>query len=431
MVGKATPGRAPAPKVKAFNCPSCGAGVTLRAEGHSVAVVCGSCSSVIDAADSNHQIIMKAMKAVRVQPLIPLGKRGKLHGALWEVIGYLQRSDGTGIYHWDEYLLFNPTKGFRWLMEFDGHWNFIVPIKGKPIAHRAGTITGKARTAVKYLDRVYYLFHQGQAKVQLVLGEFYWRVKVGETVKVADYVDPPEVLSSESDRKEIVWSLGEYIAAETVKAAFQIDKPMPWQKGVAPNQPSTVSSIFPGIAKAWLGFVAALVVLQIGVALTSSNDVVFRRMLEGSMPTVTEPFTVSEEMANLGFDLDTGVDNNWIGLDIDLVNDGTGEVREFEQGAEYYHGYDGGEYWSEGSRRSRVVLSLVPAGTYHLNIRPSGFTQRPYILTVRRDVVTWSNFWLALVLLTVVPAIVWWRTRSFEKSRWSTSDFSPYWSEDD
>lgn len=431
MAGEATAGRPPAPKAKVFNCPSCGAGVTLRAEGHSVSVVCRGCGSIIDATNPNYEIIAKAQKAVRVEPLIPLGKRGKLHGALWEVIGYLQRSDGTGIYHWDEYLLFNPTKGFRWLMEFEGHWNFVMPIKGKPVAHRAGSLIGKVRIAVKYLDRVYYLFHQGRAKVRLVLGEFYWRVTVGETVKVEDYVDPPEILSCESDRKEVVWSLGEYIAADAVKAAFQIDKPMPWQKGVAPNQPSTVSSIFPGIAKAWLGLVAALIALQILVASTSSANVVFRQTLAGNALTVTEPFPITEGLANLGVALESSVDNNWIGLDIELVNDETGAVREFSQGVEHYYGYEGGEYWSEGSRRSTVVLSAVPAGTYHLNIRPSGYTQRPYTVTVRRDVVTWSNFWLALALLSIVPAVVWWRTRGFEKSRWSTSDFSPYWSGDD
>ena len=26
------------------------------------------------------------------------------------------------IYSWDEYLLWNPYKGYRWLVESNGHW---------------------------------------------------------------------------------------------------------------------------------------------------------------------------------------------------------------------------------------------------------------------------------------------------------------------
>src|SRR5687767_1398263 len=92
---------------KVFNCPACGGSVAIRAQGHTVSVACRSCGSVIDATNENHSLISKAHRHLKTEPLIPLGQRGKLHGSLWEVIGYMQRSDGSGVYHWDEYLLFN------------------------------------------------------------------------------------------------------------------------------------------------------------------------------------------------------------------------------------------------------------------------------------------------------------------------------------
>ena len=35
-------------------------------------------------------------------------------------------------YSWREYLLFNPYKGFRYLTEYNGHWNYVTPLKSVP-----------------------------------------------------------------------------------------------------------------------------------------------------------------------------------------------------------------------------------------------------------------------------------------------------------
>ena len=53
------------------------------------------------------------------------------------MIGFQQRSTQSGgeTYSWREYLLFNPYKGFRYLTEFDGHWNFVARHRRRP-GHR-------------------------------------------------------------------------------------------------------------------------------------------------------------------------------------------------------------------------------------------------------------------------------------------------------
>ncbi|MCC6138658.1 MAG: DUF4178 domain-containing protein, partial [Bdellovibrionaceae bacterium] len=202
------------PWVKVFECPSCGAGVTIRAVGMTITAVCGSCASIIDTSNDNYKVLEKASKAGLRLQVINLGHRGKLHGTLWEVIGYMERQDGSGVYTWSEYLLFNPLKGFRWLTEFDGHWNYIITTKSKPkksSSHLSGGSYG--REYARHLDQFYYLFHRGTAKVSYVIGEFYWQVSNGERVSVEDYVAPPEVLSCEKSDSEEIWSLGEYINA--------------------------------------------------------------------------------------------------------------------------------------------------------------------------------------------------------------------------
>ena len=63
--------------------------------------------------------------------VLPIGARSaRFNGTLVKIIGAVTRSVTIeGIkYFWNEYLLYNPTLGFRWLVESDNHWNYVEPI---------------------------------------------------------------------------------------------------------------------------------------------------------------------------------------------------------------------------------------------------------------------------------------------------------------
>jgi hypothetical protein len=45
-------------------------------------------------------------------------------------------------------------------------------------------------------------------------------------------------------------------------------------------------------------------------------------------------------------------------------------------------------------------------------------------ITLVRDVPVWSNFWLTLLGLSIVPLIAWWRGSRFESRRWDESDYA-------
>ena len=80
-----------------------------------------------------------------------------------------------------------------------------------------------ARPFALYAGHTYKHFSGAMAATSFVLGEFPWRVKVGEKVMADDYVDPPLLLSSETTNDEVTWSQGEYIPGTEIWAAFKLE----------------------------------------------------------------------------------------------------------------------------------------------------------------------------------------------------------------
>src|SRR5579859_356218 len=174
-------GPPPKPQVQALNCPKCGAAITLRTFGQAETVACGSCRCILDAKDPNLAILQQFEKLTSdVNPLIPLGTRGKLRGTDYEVIGFQRRhAKIEGItYPWHEYVLFNPYKGFRYLSEYNGHWNDISICKELPMI--GGGMFSSSSGTTNYLGEVYKHFQTSDANTDFVLGEFPWQVRVGE-----------------------------------------------------------------------------------------------------------------------------------------------------------------------------------------------------------------------------------------------------------
>jgi hypothetical protein len=412
------------PFVKVFNCSHCGSSIKISALGMSVMAVCSSCGTVVDTKDENFKVITQFIQKCSFEPIIKIGTRGKLHGSLWEVIGFLERSD-THKFYWHEYLLFNPQKGFRWLTVNSGHWSWVVSVKDKPIDDGA---------AAYYRNRTYDLFHTGKARNTYVIGELYWRANVNETTKVSDFIRAPEILSIEKSVNEIHWSLGEYIEAETVKNAFKLDS-IPSPQGVAPNQLWGNTKAFDGIKSYWLIMMGIVFLLQFKNMVSSEDKIVFSVQREhkedfasGSRPLLTSPFELKDKVGNLELYLKTNLSNKWLELQVELVNDDTGESKEIEFGAEYYHGYSGGESWSEGSQSASFFIPAIPAGNYHINYTTSSEYQNTvnYDFSGKRDVLIWSDFFWACGLISIFPIFMVWRRRSFEVRRWENSDYSPY-----
>jgi hypothetical protein len=422
--------------VGALKCRNCAAPLVIRAAGHSQSVVCGSCGSIADATDPNVGILQQARTRERITPKIPLGASGEWHGTRFEVVGFQRRTitvDDTD-YSWDEYVLFNPQQGFRYLSEYEGHWSDIAVIDGTP----SGRGTGQHATR-ELNGRTFKHFQSAQARTTFVLGEFPWLVRVGETVQVNDYTAPPFLLSCEGTAKEATWSLGTYVRGEALWRAFSVPENPPRPVGVYVNQPSPFAE---RRSKYWGMFVAAaalLLLVAVFRAATSGRPVFDGRyVFDPASPNpafVTDAFTLEGRPSSVAVSLDTNLSNNWMYVNLALINEQTNVALDFGRELEYYFGVEDGESWSSGSKSGRLVVPTVPAGRYYLRVEPEGDAANrvpiSYSLHVKRDTPVWWLYGGALLLLAVPPLWITWRHSAFEQRRWAESDYGGGDEEDD
>jgi hypothetical protein len=426
--------------VRAVNCPSCGGAIELRGLAWTQSVACQHCGAVLDARDPDLRVLQRARERMTVEPLIPLGTRGAWRGAPYDVIGVQQRTITVDEvdYSWREYLLFNPYRGFRYLTEYDGHWNDVVPLPGLPVVAGAGV-----RASAGYDGRTYRLFQTARARTTFVAGEFPWAVRAGDSEEVRDYVAPPHVLSAEGTRHETTWSHGTYVDGRAVWRAFNLPGDPPRPLGIYANQPSphgaNVGSWWSAFA--WLALLCF--VAFVGRAMTARRARVFegRYELSGAptfasavrgdstvtaAPFVTPRFTVPGGTGNVVVETEADVDNEWMYLEYTLVDEATGRAWPLGREVSYYSGSDADGRWSEGRRRDRATLGPVPGGPYVLRVEAAG-QPRPghpvsYTVRVMRDVPATWPFLVALLALLVPPAVATYRTVTFETRRWAESD---------
>jgi hypothetical protein len=420
----------PVVKAKSLHCPGCGGPVELRGFGHTLSVVCPQCHAVLDVSSPLVQILQRAQQAQeQAQPKIPLGTRGQIEGVTWEAIGFQVRQivvDDVP-YSWDEYLLFNPYHGFRYLSEYDGHWNFIRVLPLVPEQSLQGRLRLRAVT--------YRHFQRSNATTIFVLGEFPWRAHRGETAIVDDYIAPPLMLSAETTDGEVVWSLGEYWTGDQIWKAFQLPgRPNP-AVGVYENQPSPHQGRAGAMWRTFLWMAVALAAVMFYFTVSArredvySNRYTFSTGTGGEPSFVTPVFELKGRPSNVELQIHTDLDNNWAYFDLALINQDTGRAWDFGREISYYHGVEGGESWSEGGQSDSVSIPAVPSGHYYLRIEPEMDSKQPaymsYDIAIRRDVPNYMFFLIALVLLMVPPILSTMRIGAFEKARWQESDFAP------
>jgi hypothetical protein len=247
-------------KSERLTCPHCGGPMELRAP-ESQRTTCPSCNALLDVNEGNLKYLETL--AARSKPLVPLGSVGAFAEGKLTVIGYMTRHcivEGI-TYGWEEYLLYDPQIGFRWLVNDSSHWSYVAPVN-------PGDVIDDDKVAT-YGGKKFKQFQQVTAFVDSVYGEFYWRVEVGERTAAKDYVAPPYALSREGSGYEVNWSHGTYMRADEVAAAFKARAvPTPTTIGMAQPNPLKRQTL------PWLGLLLAAVVVGCAVQITASRRLV-------------------------------------------------------------------------------------------------------------------------------------------------------------
>jgi hypothetical protein len=267
------------------------------------------------------------------------------------------------------------------------------------------------------------------ARTDYVLGEFPWRVQVGDAVACKDFVAPPYMLSSETTDGEITWSRAEYMTGSQVWQACKLPGSPPQTYGVFANQPSPHGGVG-GAWRTWLWLNVALAALVLFFMIFSpgrlafSNHYAYAQGVKNDSAFVTPTFQLTGRESNVELRIHTDLDNNWAYFNFALINDQTGQTFDFAREVSYYHDSDG----SEGSRNNSVIIPGVPSGQYYLRVEPEMETNSAFVryeLELRRDVPNYGFFGITALLLLIPPILTTFRRGSFEAARWRESDYAP------
>ncbi|MBI5257144.1 MAG: DUF4178 domain-containing protein [Burkholderiales bacterium] len=210
---------------RTIECPSCGASLEPKLE-TTQSIVCGQCKAVVDLSKGvGGELAHYAQDNAGAPPLIPLGRTGtlalggKAKPLPWQVVGYAERIEvdveaGEEQVTWREYLLYNRTEGFAFLVDAEDGWSYANPITGVP----------KLRDKrADYQGTSYQQLYSYSGAVTYVLGEFYWRLKKGEKTRNTDFAAGDKRLNREQTGQEVTWSAGATLDADVVAKAFGLN----------------------------------------------------------------------------------------------------------------------------------------------------------------------------------------------------------------
>jgi hypothetical protein len=441
-------------KTGAVSCPACGGPITLKGFGAVERVMCPYCGSELDPQDSGELTLLQQAQRQRRQSVLPLHARGELDGVLWEIIGITWREcnvDGI-TYPWQEFLLYNPYRGYRYLIftMTDGHWTLGQVLDGAPQVQ-----AGLGHKRVLFKKDKYKHFQTSMAVVSYVEGEFPWQVHVGDQAVAHDYVAPPYSVSIEEaygpEGQDVNFTKMHHVEGSEVWKAFGLQGSPPPTSGVGMCQPN------PWKKGRWLTWVTFVILLGVWLLATvvyiAGRDV--RVVMSRNNAKVNESFTKDVEIEADGpttLEIQMtghGLSNAWMYVDIMLISQEREEATGVGVTAEEWHGVSGGESWREGDQRPTVVIGDVKPGKYLLQITPQAgdktgnyrlantveapgmkFTPQAapsnlsYDLTIKEDVVLMRYVMLPFVVIVFFPFLYWLFAAVFEGRRWQNSDYA-------
>ncbi|MFH0902249.1 MAG: DUF4178 domain-containing protein [Pseudomonadota bacterium] len=351
---------------RAIECSNCRATISLKTERPELRV-CEYCGAQLDLTAAEAKILGKSdQQGWSWNFPFSVGDPFTFDGARYEIVSRMAFvEDGDPNERTRQYLLYSPCRGTLYLDEYNGSYSLsrtshLMPI-GDPFAASRGD------TIVTHDGRRWVNAGVGEYELRYVDGALPWLARTGDRSRYAEFEahDGSSLqYEVEAQGREIEFGLGRSLDLEEVRQAAG----RPSLSGAAAAELGVATTrrwYFRLIALALASFL-----LNGGLWLwaRSAGKTVLKQDLTPSLlddEVLTEPFVVAKDNSLVKVTVEASrLDNAWASVDLALVEGEDSVLHVFEGDVEYYHGVEGGESWSEGSKDSSAYI-LVPRRGQH------------------------------------------------------------------
>ncbi len=354
---------------------------------------------------------------------LAIGDVGFLKGSEYKVTGILIKKVHPD-YRWTEFILQNDKNEFLYLSLSQGHWMLLTEME-ETFDVKSHPLT------VEHNNLDYNIYDYSNTVIVNAEGFFDFELPQKTIISVVEYIRPPYMISIESMNKVDTAFYGEYIKRSVIRKAFKKTF-MPHQFGVNVIQPE-------GINLRDLAVIFCFTALLI----IATNWYIYKDQFEQNVFSKTirfsefdnkeitsDAFVLKGGSAPMTIKVSTDVNNSWANLNVALVNEETSDEVYASKDIEFYHGYEDGESWREGSESEEFNICGVKEGKYHLLLTPMKAPEDTSNNEMRINVV-WNepssrNVWLVIIGMIVIYLIIRYFSYKFEKERWADSSYSRY-----
>ncbi len=436
---------------RGITCANCGGSLELPANRQVATKVCEYCGTQLDLSTAELSILGQNREGYRPPFILTVGQAGTLGGDRYEVAGRAVYSDQEA-YESREYLLFNPSKGYLWLGEYQGHYTLLSESHAEPKSFKY-----YATASTQVAGQPYRVYEWGTETITYVDGALPWKAYVGQSHNFCTLINPPLVYDIETDGQEREFFSGRYVSNDELWKAFELSGD--------PPKPSTIGAAQPyerPFALKWLmiagGALAAInLCFALWAAAREPEQIVDLAVIPDMElgEAYSEPFRLSAGQI-VSIDVAAQYGSPWEDVTVRFVPEddrglAAAKKRAEEKGkpsSALIHSVPGSSYTSwtpEGSQefrtpatgRYRVYADAKLGSGFKLSsvkgddadakndrvkitnkLKKVGERQRAVRVTISGRIVRAGYFVWAMVICLLLPIFGFWRKRAFEAKRW-------------
>jgi hypothetical protein len=398
--------------VYSIECPKCGAPLDLLGGKRVSTVTCRYCSSVIDL--QKEYRVLSTFRKIRIRPgPFKVGMSGEIEGIEYTIIGLVayscRKGIGTGEDTWIEYQLYSPLYGYAWLSYENGVLIFSRRYRDIPDKKM---ISLETKEKVRFAGRVFRFYERYFAYVTYVQGELTYIARQDDRVTISEAIAPPYGFSMEKSPDEIEYNLNRYVEAGPIYDSFGI-------KGVGegdfhPLKPYRNDTL-KRLSFVSIPFTLLYLVVSLYILFFHNGKVIADTGFTGARKEMN--IMVDDPSHLLRITIDSGLNNDWQYYDISLTDRNGSVIFECGRDMEYYHGVEGGERWSEGSRESHIYTKVPSPGEYRLSIEAPEYHRMVTTRVVVSENVIRPLYFGILLLISFIAGTIYFLASSFYRQR--------------